>query len=170
MVTAAFFGELPLDAQEAKAIDELKAAMMAIDPGLRHARGEKVDAGVWQRLEEIRAAWRQKHPHLAQKFTAECERLAGEEGTAPPNPSASGRDQATGKFTKGNRYGSAGSPFAKRLMANRSAILRAVSTTEITGLARRLLKQAMGGDLAAAVVLLSYTVGKPRPVFDPDDF
>jgi hypothetical protein len=156
MVTAAFFGSLPLDAAEARAIDELKAAMMAIDPTFAFTRGQKVDEGVWQRLEEVQASWRAKYPHMARQFAEEEQRLHGEKcAPPPPDPAAGGGRDKAGRFTKGNSYGNAGNPFIRRLTANRAAILRAVSTEEIQQLGRSLLKRGLAGDVAAAVALLT---------------
>jgi hypothetical protein len=82
-------------------------------------------------------------------------------------PSTNGRDGG-GKFTVGNRCGR-GNPFMRQLSANRSAILKVVGPEQVEQLIRTLLQRALCGDLDAARVLLSYSVGRPGEVADPDD-
>jgi hypothetical protein len=77
-----------------------------------------------------------------------------------------GRD-AQGRFTAGNG-GGPGNPFGRRLAAMRQAVMKAVTADDIEALLRKLLEQALSGDLAAAKLVLQYAVGKPKPVSEPD--
>lgn len=74
-----------------------------------------------------------------------------------------------GRFAVGNPGGS-GNPFARRVGALRSAILDAVTAEQMRALFAKLLAMALGGDLAAAALVLRYAVGPPpeKPI-DPDD-
>ncbi len=73
-----------------------------------------------------------------------------------------------GRFDKGNA-GGPGNPFARQVAALRVALLSAVTARDVAAVAQELLRQAKEGNLAAAKLLLSYTLGKPAaaPV-DPD--
>jgi len=93
--------------------------------------------------------------------------------TQPPqgpgaNPQAAdgGRDEH-GRFAAGNR-GGPGNPFARQVAALRCALLSAVTAQDIAAVAQALLRQAKEGNLAAARLLLSYTLGKPAAAVDPD--
>jgi hypothetical protein len=50
----------------------------------------------------------------------------------------------------------------------RKALLESVTEADVARLGRELLAQALGGEVAAAKVLLSYVVGKPTAPVDPD--
>ncbi len=86
---------------------------------------------------------------------------------AKPQAADSRRD-SHGRFGKGNS-GGPGNPFARQVAALRCALLSAVSEQDLDEVARELVRQAKEGNLAAAKLLLSYTLGKPAaaPV-DPD--
>jgi hypothetical protein len=89
----------------------------------------------------------------------------------PPEPApvpkpADGRT-AGGKFGYGNTYGK-GNPFSRKLGAMRSAFLNAVSEADVAAVARSLLKKAQAGDVEAARLYLSYALGKPAAVVEPD--
>ncbi len=86
--------------------------------------------------------------------------------TAESSTSPSGRDHR-GRFMRGNP-GGPGNPFARRVAALRVALLRPVGEEQMAALADRLLTMALGGDLVAAKLVLSYCVGKPGPSVDPD--
>ncbi|HEX3151646.1 MAG TPA: hypothetical protein VHR66_26470 [Gemmataceae bacterium] len=64
--------------------------------------------------------------------------------------------------------GGPGNPFAKRVAALRKSLLESVSEADVAQLGRKLLEQALGGDVAASKVLLAYVVGKPTETIDPD--
>ncbi len=72
-----------------------------------------------------------------------------------------------GRFAKENKYGG-GNPYARRVAGLRAAFLDAVSEAEVAELAKALLKKALDGDSAAAHLFLSYALGKPVAVRDPD--
>jgi hypothetical protein len=88
------------------------------------------------------------------------------DGSATPQPAAEGRADG-GRFAPGNRFGK-GNPFTRRLAAKRAAFADAVTDAEVAALARQLYRQALDGDLQAAALLLSYTIGKPANAVDPD--
>ncbi len=94
--------------------------------------------------------------------------------TPPPPPGPGAKPQAThggrdrhGRFAEGNA-GGPGNPFARQVAALRVALLRAVTEQDLDDVARELVRQAKEGNLAAARLLLSYTLGKPAPAVDPD--
>jgi hypothetical protein len=97
--------------------------------------------------------------------------------TAKPDPSqlplppstphtANDRDDS-GRFQKGCK-GGPGNPFARKVATLRKSLLESVTEDDVAQLGRKLLAQALGSDVAAAKVLLSYIVGKPTEVVDPD--
>ncbi len=81
---------------------------------------------------------------------------------SPNGRNGDGRD-ARGRFTTGNP-GGPGNPYARRVAELRSALLDAVTPEDVAALARALLAQAKGGDVAAARLVLSYAVGRPPAV------
>ena len=88
---------------------------------------------------------------------------------APANPvetPATGRD-AGGRFAPGNKF-AAGNPFARRMANLRSAFLEAVTVGDLQAVAWKLMDMAKGGDLAAAKLLLAYTIGQPVNPVNPD--
>jgi hypothetical protein len=85
---------------------------------------------------------------------------------ASPPPPDSGRD-ASGRFVKGNR-GGPGNPFTRRLGTMRRAFLDAITPADVQGVAVKLLELARRGDVAAAALFLSYALGKPAKVVNPD--
>ncbi len=89
----------------------------------------------------------------------------GSNGHAPP--ATDGRDPASGKFVKGWK-GGPGNPAARAVAARRKALLDAVSPEDVGRVARKLCEQALAGDVAASKVLLSYVVGRPAEVPNPD--
>jgi len=77
-----------------------------------------------------------------------------------------GRDPC-GRFIRGNA-GGPGNPFARRVAALRSALLEAITPERMRQLAERMHARALAGDIAAAALLLRYTLGNPGPAVDPD--
>ena len=73
-----------------------------------------------------------------------------------------------GRFTAGNKA-ACGNPFARRVARLRSVLLDAVSDEDLREVAQGLVRRARCGDAAAAKVLLSYVLGKPQPMVNPDD-
>jgi len=86
-----------------------------------------------------------------------------------PAPSADGSDGrgADGRFTAGNRHGH-GNAFARQVAERRKSLLAAVGPEDVAAVGRKLLAQALAGDVAAAKVLLAHVCGKPLPAVDPD--
>jgi len=95
---------------------------------------------------------------------------AGENGSKASPPSgpapASDRD-ARGRFAAGNK-GGPGNPFARRVAGLRQAMLEAVAKEDVRAIIGRIVEAAKNGDVAAARLVLAYTVGKPAPAVDPD--
>ena len=89
------------------------------------------------------------------------------ENTAPAQNSATGRN-SNGQFAKGNRFGP-GNPFARQVAGLRKALLDRVTAEDIQAIVEKLLQMAKAGDVAAAKLLLSYTIGKPQPAVEPDN-
>jgi hypothetical protein len=87
---------------------------------------------------------------------------------APEPPAADNVGRATnGRFARGNA-GGPGNPFARQVAELRRAALAAATPETIADVLRQLEKQALQGDVAAARLYLSYTLGKPAPAVDPD--
>src|SRR5262249_27689735 len=87
-----------------------------------------------------------------------------------PNPKAPPSDNghdARGRFTKGNKAGR-GNPHARQVAALRKALLETVTEQDMIEIAHALMIQAKMGDVAAAKLLLAYTLGKPLESADPD--
>jgi hypothetical protein len=84
----------------------------------------------------------------------------------PNDPPAPDRG-ANGRFTPGNSAGTK-NPFHRATAARRKALLEAVTDEDVAAVARKLRDQALAGDVAAAKVLLTFVVGKPAAVADPD--
>jgi hypothetical protein len=83
--------------------------------------------------------------------------------TAPPQ----GERGAGGRFLPGNK-GGPGNPFARRVAALRKAFFEAVDEGKIRRLAEALYEKAVGGDAAAAALLMKYLMGRPAEAVDPD--
>jgi hypothetical protein len=81
-------------------------------------------------------------------------------------PAPGGRD-GRGRFTAGNP-GGPGNPFARRVAALRSRLVRAVTNEVLDAVVGQLVSRARGGDLAAIKLLLSYTLGRPAESVNPD--
>ncbi len=72
-----------------------------------------------------------------------------------------------GRFTANNK-GGPGNPFARRTAALRQAMLDAVTPEDLQAIVRQLIQQAREGDVPAARLVFSYTLGKPDKAVDPD--
>jgi hypothetical protein len=83
-----------------------------------------------------------------------------------PTPQ-SGRD-GKGRFARGNK-GGPGNPFNRRVAALRQLLLERVSDEDLGAIIDRLVEKAKEGDVSAARLVLSYTVGKPSSAVDPDE-
>jgi hypothetical protein len=88
-------------------------------------------------------------------------------GAGPQQPAPDPGRDSRGRFTRANK-GGPGNPFARQVAQMRKIMLECVSEDELRAVVNRLLEKAKEGDVAAARLVLSYTVGKPAPVVDPD--
>src|SRR5690348_12260286 len=111
---------------------------------------------------------------LHDRLASVAEAAAEEEDLAAPDPQPKpppkqpkpGRT-ADGKFDRGNS-GGPGNPFARQVASFREALYEAVTRDMLKDLACRLWGLAMGGNVAAARLLLQYLVGKPQDPPNPD--
>ncbi len=83
--------------------------------------------------------------------------------TPPPKP---GR-RADGKFAPGNP-GGPGNPFGRKVAALRRAFCAAVQPDELQAILQLFTQKAIAGDKEAAKLVLSYVLGRPGGVPDPD--
>jgi hypothetical protein len=65
-----------------------------------------------------------------------------------------------GRFAKGNP-GGPGNPHARQVARLKSALHEALTEEGIAAVARAMLEKAQEGDVAAARLLLEYSIGKP---------
>jgi hypothetical protein len=72
-----------------------------------------------------------------------------------------------GRFCKGNA-GGPGNPYTRKVAAMRQEFMAAATKEDIAAIARALIAKAKEGDVAAAKVVLQYTVGRPAQTVDPD--
>ena len=72
-----------------------------------------------------------------------------------------------GRFVIGNP-GGPGNPFARRVGELRRAMLAAVKEEDVADIIKALVARAKEGHVPAAKLVLSYLLGKPQPVADPD--
>src|SRR5262249_12114049 len=85
---------------------------------------------------------------------------------AAPAPKKDGRD-SRGRFALGNR-GGVGNPFARQVAALRARMLAYCTPERMDRLIEKLFAMAYEGDRAAAKLILSYSLGKPVHVVNPD--
>jgi hypothetical protein len=97
--------------------------------------------------------------------TPQTDRFASQHPDMPPRPEA-GRGP-NGRFAKGNA-GGPGNPFARKVAAFRQEFMAAVSKEDLAVIVRSLIDKAKQGDVAAARIVLQYTLGKPAATVDPD--
>jgi hypothetical protein len=84
----------------------------------------------------------------------------------PAAPPDSGRGP-DGKFVKGNK-GGPGNPFARKIAAMRRAFFDAVTEEDLATIAQAMIEKAKAGDVAAARLVVQYTLGRPAEAVDPD--
>jgi hypothetical protein len=72
-----------------------------------------------------------------------------------------------GRFCKGNK-GGPGNPFARQVAAMRQELFGALTREDIATIARAMIDKAKAGDVAAARLVLQYTLGRPAAAVDPD--
>jgi hypothetical protein len=64
--------------------------------------------------------------------------------------------------------GGPGNPFAKRAAALRKAFYETATEADLQAIARQVVDQAKGGDLAAIKIALLWLLGRPAEPTDPD--
>src|SRR5271167_4274963 len=87
--------------------------------------------------------------------------------TSNQGETASPERDENGHFRKGNR-GGPGNPFARQIARLRKVLLEAVSEADLVEVIEMLKRKAKEGDVAAAKLLLSYSIGKPVDPPNPD--
>jgi len=82
----------------------------------------------------------------------------------PSNPRGNGpgRDPASGRFLAGNKLGR-GSPLAGQAARLRAELLGAVKPADLRRIVAAMIQRALGGDVAAAKLVLTYALGEPQP-------
>ena len=68
---------------------------------------------------------------------------------------------ANGRFLKGQWKGGPGNPYARRVAALRSALLKAVTPDDIEAVVRVLIEKALQGDVPAIRELFDRVLGRP---------
>jgi len=84
-----------------------------------------------------------------------------------PTANGSNGRKPNGQFAKGNP-GGPGNPFARRTARLRATLLDAVGEDGLSEIIQELVSAAKGGDVQAAKLVLSYTLGKPVDAIHPD--
>ena len=90
--------------------------------------------------------------------------------TASPAPAAAEPKSdrpAKGRFTLGNK-GGPGNPFARQIAEIRKRLLNTVPGEALDKILLAMVEKAQAGDVAAAKLVLQYTVGKPAEAVHPD--
>src|SRR3990167_716095 len=70
-----------------------------------------------------------------------------------------------GKFAKGNKYGK-GNPDSAKIKLYRKVLLKAVKPQDIIDVFKMLVKEAKGGDIQAAKVLLDRCIGPVQQIIE----
>jgi hypothetical protein len=78
-----------------------------------------------------------------------------------------GERDARGRFTRGNK-GGVGNPYARRVALLRRAMLSIVKPDDMRAIIVKMILLAGEGDVAAARLVLQYTLGKASETVDPD--
>ena len=86
---------------------------------------------------------------------------------SPSAPRVDGREPG-GRFAKGNRLGG-GNPLAGAVAKLRGALLRRVKVRDVRGLIDAMIAKGLAGDVAAAKLVLAYTLGAPEQVLTVND-
>jgi len=111
-------------------------------------------------------------------MSASIHATAAVQTQAEPQTQASGMPQAqsgpqvrrdaNGRFAIGND-GGPGNPFARQTAALHAAFLESTTAEDMKAIADTLIELAKGGNVAAAKLVLHYTIGKPAPAVQPDN-
>ena len=74
-----------------------------------------------------------------------------------------------GRFKRGNKAAAGhAAPHAGTVSALRRTMLDAVTDGDIRAIVKRMVKEAKGGDIASAKLILGYVVGRPANVIDQE--
>ena len=68
-----------------------------------------------------------------------------------------------GRYLPGHP-GGPGNPHAKKISMFKSAVMRTIAPEELGDVVKMLLDKALSGDIAAAKIILEYTLGKSKPL------
>ena len=85
---------------------------------------------------------------------------------ANAKPENTGHD-ARGRFTVGN-LGGPGNPFNRQIAALRKEIVNCCTPERLRRIAVKMMDLAEEGDIAAAKLILTFAIGKPQPMPNPD--
>jgi len=77
----------------------------------------------------------------------------------PSTNAPNGRD-TSGRFAEGNRLGK-GNPLAGQVHLRRQTFYSAVSEADLIAIVGAVVEKAKRGDIAAAKVILEWTIGRP---------
>jgi len=72
-----------------------------------------------------------------------------------------------GRFVKGNS-GGPGNPFGRQVAGLRAALMACITHEDVQEVVAALLAQAKKGNVAAARLILTYSVGKPASTIEPE--
>jgi hypothetical protein len=103
---------------------------------------------------------------MSKTSSAEHDEQQSNKHTTEEAGHSGGRD-ANGRFTK-NNPGGPGNPYARYTAAMRKAFAEEASADDLRKVARAMIEKAQQGDVAAAKLVCSYTMGKPLVGTDPD--
>ena len=106
-------------------------------------------------------------PAVPEAPTGQREAVAAASKAQPEAPVKQPQRDAFGRFLRGNP-GGPGNPFTRQVALIRRVLLDCVTAEDIAAVARQLIALAKAGNVAAAKVVLAYTIGKPTPAPDPD--
>src|SRR5687767_15952779 len=88
-------------------------------------------------------------------------------GSSPHGASMPRDHGPLGRFALGNKAGK-GNPFARQVAQLKSAVLQFMSVGKLQQILEALFARACQGDLAAAKLLLQYSLGQPSRAVEPD--
>src|SRR6516162_3209900 len=92
---------------------------------------------------------------------------AGGQANGSDTEAANGGRDSSGRFTK-NNPGGPGNPYARYTAAMRKAFADEATGDDLRQIARAMIDKARQGDVAAAKLVCSYTMGKPLEGAHPD--
>jgi hypothetical protein len=75
-------------------------------------------------------------------------------------PAANGHRAPNGRFLPGNP-GGPGNPFVKQVAALKGALYESLTPHDIRAIMQKMRDRALAGDVAAARLVLEYTLGRP---------